>query len=74
VTARTGHLHRLGRTAKALDRARRDRDEAIVRAHADGLPAREIARAVGMTHPAVLGVVRRSRDARPVRNDLARRT
>lgn len=44
---------RLSRVAKQAEDSRRERDALIVMAFIDGAGVREIARAVGMTHPAV---------------------
>jgi hypothetical protein len=44
---------RLARAADQAERARRERDDHIVRAFLDGAGLREIARAVKMSHPGV---------------------
>jgi F0F1-type ATP synthase membrane subunit c/vacuolar-type H+-ATPase subunit K len=71
MTAERAHLYRLAQAAKGLDKARTKRDRLIVEAVADGVAARAVGRAVGMSHVAVAKLVARSPDAE--RNDLRRR-
>ena len=47
----------LSRAARMADTWRENRDRLIREAHANGAGLREIARLVGMTHPAVIKIV-----------------
>jgi hypothetical protein len=56
---------RLRRAAAQQERWHAERDELIRQARAEGMGVREIARLVGMTHPGVLAILARERDAEP---------
>lgn len=50
----------LTRAAKRLDAARDHRDQLVVQAVREGAGLREVARAVGLTHPAITKILRRA--------------
>ena len=53
-------LNTLRRRAEALERARVERDEAVIRAHERGLSLRVIAQACDLTHEGVRKIVNRA--------------
>lgn len=54
---------KLRRAAAQQERWRTERDELIYQAYMDGVAVREIARLVGMSHPGVLSIIARQREA-----------
>lgn len=52
----------LRRAARAVTRSREQRDAAILAAHEAGATLREIAGAVGLSHPGVLKIIQRHKE------------
>lgn len=59
---KTDPLLRAGRAQQRILRARRDRDDAICEAYAEGASLHEIARATDITRPAVRKIIRSAQE------------